>query len=147
MLIRRRKNVIADFSGLPPAPTFSDVSAIGRLIVDDFLNGIVRSGVHRLYRILQHPAPECRHPQAAAIGSHVRGRCKSLNVNPSYPFRFYLRTRSSMRSWIGSSPVYCGPDLSLHLIRVSQRTCFTDDGHAQCHRKCARIDGLAAARV
>jgi F-type H+-transporting ATPase subunit gamma len=37
MLIRRRKNVIADFSGLPPAPSFTDVSAIGRLVVDDFL--------------------------------------------------------------------------------------------------------------
>ena len=36
LLIRLRKNVIADFSGLPPAPTFADVSAIGRLIVDDF---------------------------------------------------------------------------------------------------------------
>ena len=40
MLIRRRKDVVADFSGLPPAPTFSDVSAIGRLIVDDYLNGL-----------------------------------------------------------------------------------------------------------
>jgi F-type H+-transporting ATPase subunit gamma len=40
MLIRRRKNVIADFSNLPPAPTFTDVSAIGRLIVDDFLGGL-----------------------------------------------------------------------------------------------------------
>ena len=40
MLIRRRKNVIADFSGLPPAPTFADVSAIGRLVVDDFLSGL-----------------------------------------------------------------------------------------------------------
>jgi len=40
MLIRRRKNVVADFSGLPPAPNFGDVSAIGRLIVDDYLNGV-----------------------------------------------------------------------------------------------------------
>ena len=40
MLIRRRKDVIADFSGLPPAPTFTDVSAIGRLVVDDFLEGL-----------------------------------------------------------------------------------------------------------
>ena len=40
MLIRRRKDVVADFSGLPPAPTFADVSAIGRLIVDDYLKGL-----------------------------------------------------------------------------------------------------------
>jgi F-type H+-transporting ATPase subunit gamma len=39
LLIRRRKNVIADFSNLPPAPSFMDVSAIGRLAVDEFLKG------------------------------------------------------------------------------------------------------------
>jgi F-type H+-transporting ATPase subunit gamma len=39
MLVRRRKNVIAEFSHLPAAPTFSDVSAIGRLAVDEFLSG------------------------------------------------------------------------------------------------------------
>ncbi|MBI3153528.1 MAG: ATP synthase F1 subunit gamma [Chloroflexi bacterium] len=41
LLIRRRKNVIADFSNLPAAPTFMDVSAIGRLAVDEFLKGSV----------------------------------------------------------------------------------------------------------
>ncbi len=39
MLIRRRKNVIAEFSHLPAAPSFTDVSAIGRLAVDEFLSG------------------------------------------------------------------------------------------------------------
>jgi F-type H+-transporting ATPase subunit gamma len=39
MLVRRRKNVIAEFSHLPAAPTFADVSAIGRLAVDEFLFG------------------------------------------------------------------------------------------------------------
>lgn len=41
MLIRRRKNVIAEFSNLPAAPSFADVSAIGRLAVDEFLSGKV----------------------------------------------------------------------------------------------------------
>ncbi|MFZ2097642.1 MAG: ATP synthase F1 subunit gamma [Anaerolineales bacterium] len=41
MLVRRRKNVIAEFSHLPAAPTFADVSAIGRLAVDEFLSGKV----------------------------------------------------------------------------------------------------------
>lgn len=41
LLIRRRKDVIADFSNLPTAPSFADVSAIGRLAVDSFLNGEV----------------------------------------------------------------------------------------------------------
>ena len=39
LLMRRRRNVIADFSHLPAAPSFADVSAIGRLVVDDFLSG------------------------------------------------------------------------------------------------------------
>jgi len=41
LLIRRRKQVMADFSNLPAAPSFADVSAIGRLVVDSFLNGEV----------------------------------------------------------------------------------------------------------
>ena len=39
LLIRRRQNVIADFSNLPAAPSFMDVSAIGRLAVDEFVKG------------------------------------------------------------------------------------------------------------
>ena len=39
LLIRRHKPVIADFSGLSAAPTFADVSAIGRLAVDEFQRG------------------------------------------------------------------------------------------------------------
>jgi len=41
LLIRRRKPVIADFSNLPAAPSFMDVSAIGRLAVDEFMKGDV----------------------------------------------------------------------------------------------------------
>jgi len=39
LMLRRRKEVIAEFSNLPAAPTFADISAIGRLAVDEFLNG------------------------------------------------------------------------------------------------------------
>jgi F-type H+-transporting ATPase subunit gamma len=41
LLIRRGKKVIADFSNLPAAPTFADVSAIGRLAVEEFKTGAV----------------------------------------------------------------------------------------------------------
>ena len=41
LLFRRGKNVIADFSRLPAAPSFADTSAIGRLAVDSFMNGEV----------------------------------------------------------------------------------------------------------
>jgi F-type H+-transporting ATPase subunit gamma len=37
MMIRRRKEIIAEFSNLPAAPAFADVSAIGRIAVDEFL--------------------------------------------------------------------------------------------------------------
>jgi F-type H+-transporting ATPase subunit gamma len=39
LMMRRRQNVIAEFSNLPAAPTYADVSAIGRLAVDEFLAG------------------------------------------------------------------------------------------------------------
>ena len=39
LLMRRRLNVIAEFSNLPAAPSFVDVSAIGRLAVDEYLKG------------------------------------------------------------------------------------------------------------
>jgi len=41
LLLRRRKDVMAEFSNLPAAPAFVDVSAIGRLAVDEFLEGNV----------------------------------------------------------------------------------------------------------
>jgi F-type H+-transporting ATPase subunit gamma len=47
MLLRRRKNVIAEFSNLPAAPAFSDISPIGRLVVDEFLAG----NVDRVYLV------------------------------------------------------------------------------------------------
>ena len=39
LLMRRRKKVIAEFSNLPAAPSFADVSAIGHMAVDEFLKG------------------------------------------------------------------------------------------------------------
>lgn len=39
LLARRRKPLLADFSNLPAAPSFADVSAIGRLAVDEFQKG------------------------------------------------------------------------------------------------------------
>ena len=41
LLLRMHKPVIADFSNLPSAPKFTAVSAIGRLVVDDFVKGEV----------------------------------------------------------------------------------------------------------
>ena len=38
MMIRRGADIMAEFSNLPAAPSFVDVSAIGRLAVDEFLD-------------------------------------------------------------------------------------------------------------
>jgi F-type H+-transporting ATPase subunit gamma len=37
LMLRLGKDILAEFSNLPPAPTYNDVSAIGRLAVDEFL--------------------------------------------------------------------------------------------------------------
>ncbi|GAB4480809.1 MAG: F0F1 ATP synthase subunit gamma [Anaerolineales bacterium] len=37
LLLRLKMNVIAEFSNLPAAPTFNDVSAIGKLAIEEFL--------------------------------------------------------------------------------------------------------------
>lgn len=39
MLLRRRQDVLGEFSNLPASPRFTDVSAIGRLVIDEFLSG------------------------------------------------------------------------------------------------------------
>ncbi len=39
MLARRRQTIKADFSHLPAAPSFADVSAIGRIAVEEYLEG------------------------------------------------------------------------------------------------------------
>ncbi|HEC62596.1 MAG TPA: ATP synthase F1 subunit gamma [bacterium] len=41
LMIRRRKEIVAEFSNLPADPSFTDVTAIGRVAVDEFLLGRV----------------------------------------------------------------------------------------------------------
>jgi F-type H+-transporting ATPase subunit gamma len=48
LMVRRRKNIMAEFSNLPAAPSFADVSAIGRVVVDEFLTGDADE-VHLVY--------------------------------------------------------------------------------------------------
>jgi F-type H+-transporting ATPase subunit gamma len=39
MIIRRGKDILAEFSDLPAEPTYADASAIGRLVIDEYLSG------------------------------------------------------------------------------------------------------------
>jgi F-type H+-transporting ATPase subunit gamma len=50
LLLRRRLSIVAEFSNLPADPSFTDVSAIGRLAVDEFL----AEKVDRVYLVYTH---------------------------------------------------------------------------------------------
>jgi F-type H+-transporting ATPase subunit gamma len=50
LLLRRHLPIMAEFSNLPADPTFTDVSAIGRLAVDEFLTG----KADRVYLVYTH---------------------------------------------------------------------------------------------
>jgi len=50
LLLRRRLSIMAEFSNLPADPSFTDVSAIGRLAVDEFLAG----RADRVYLVYTH---------------------------------------------------------------------------------------------
>jgi F-type H+-transporting ATPase subunit gamma len=39
LMIRRRQEIVAEFSNLPAAPSYQDVSAIGRIAVEEYLLG------------------------------------------------------------------------------------------------------------
>jgi F-type H+-transporting ATPase subunit gamma len=39
LLLRRQKNVVGEYSHIPPNPSYGDVSAIGRHVVEEFLTG------------------------------------------------------------------------------------------------------------
>lgn len=41
MMLRRGADIIAEFSNLPPEPSFADISAIGRVAIDEYLSGKV----------------------------------------------------------------------------------------------------------
>ena len=48
LMYRRGKSIMAEFSNLPAQPSFADVSAIGRLAVDEYLSGKTDE-VHLVY--------------------------------------------------------------------------------------------------
>ncbi len=72
LMIRRRQKVLAEFSNLPAAPSFADVSAIGRLAVDHFLTGDVDEVylvyTHFVNLVRQEPAMKKLLPLEVAAG-------------------------------------------------------------------------------
>ncbi len=74
MLARRRRTVRADFSHLPNAPTFADLSAIGRLVVEEYLDGkadqvyLAYTRFHNMLR--QEPVIRKLLPLDVEVGGH-----------------------------------------------------------------------------
>lgn len=76
LLIRREKNVIAEFSDLPAEPSYADVSVIGLMAVEEFLSGNVDQ-VHLVYtrfinRMDQKPVRKKLLPIEAGEDERVR---------------------------------------------------------------------------
>jgi F-type H+-transporting ATPase subunit gamma len=62
MLARRQKELLAEFSQLPSPPSFMDVSAIGRLLVDEFVSQRVDEVyvAYTEFRTMLHQEPRVR---------------------------------------------------------------------------------------
>lgn len=78
MMIRRGNQVMAEFSDIPNAPTFSDLSFIGRMAIDEYLKGNVDQ-VYVAYTefrnmIKQEPVIEKLLPLDIEITSQTHGR-------------------------------------------------------------------------
>jgi F-type H+-transporting ATPase subunit gamma len=95
LLVRRRQNVVAEFTGLPDKPSFNDIAPIGRLLVDDFLSGrtdrVVLAYTDFINMIRQEPRigqvlplqPESEDARQAAGEVRVRGPLAAYIYEPS----------------------------------------------------------------
>ncbi len=104
LLLRRRLNVTADFSGLPAAPSFVDVSAIGRMVVQEFLEGradeVYLAYTDFINMLRQEPVIK----KLLRAGSGNRHRAGWKTSSRSRPFRQPTPTnRRSAKFWMKSS--------------------------------------------
>jgi len=95
LLIRRKQNVVAEFVNLPSNPTYADSAAIGRLLVDDFLNGqtdrVYLAYTDFVNMLRQEPRvvqvlplqPESAHAQEAGEGAKTNKLLAAYEYEPS----------------------------------------------------------------
>jgi F-type H+-transporting ATPase subunit gamma len=83
LMLRRRKSILAEFSNLPAAPTFSDVSAIGRIAVDEFLAGNVDEVyvVYTNFVSLGRQEPTIKKLLPLEVGESGDGRVQDFSRN------------------------------------------------------------------
>lgn len=92
LMLRRRKEVLAEFSNLPAAPSFADVSAIGRLAVDEFLLGKVDE-VYLVYTDfinLARQEPAVKKLLPLEISSEGEGRVQEFGRSERGPAATYI---------------------------------------------------------
>lgn len=91
LMIRRRQTIVAEFSNLPAAPSYADVSAIGRLAVDDFLNGRVDEVylVYTNFINLVHQVPLVKKLLPLEVEAEG-GRVMDTTAAPSGPAATYI---------------------------------------------------------
>ena len=89
LMARRGKDILAEFSNLPAAPSFADVSAIGRLAVEEFLNESCDEVylVYTDFRSMAHQVPTLQKLlplEFQAEGARVVGFTESKPSSASY---------------------------------------------------------------
>jgi F-type H+-transporting ATPase subunit gamma len=89
LMARRGKDILAEFSNLPAAPSFADVSAIGRLAVEEFLNESCDEVylVYTNFRSMAHQVPTLQKLlplEFQAKGARVVGFAESKPSSASY---------------------------------------------------------------
>ena len=92
LMIRRRREIIAEFSNLPAAPSFADVSAIGRVVVDEFLEG--RSDevylVYTDFISMIHQVPAMKKLLPLEVGEQGDGRVQEYAPAERGPVAAYI---------------------------------------------------------
>lgn len=90
ILSRRKVDILAEFSDLPAEPTFADVSAIGRLVMDEFVAGradqvflIYTDFVNLLNQIPQHKLLLPVSFEPLPIGENVNSSISATPVRDS----------------------------------------------------------------
>lgn len=98
LMIRRRKEIIAEFSNLPAAPSFADVSAIGRVAVDEFLEG--RSDevylVYTDFISMVHQVPAMKKLLPLEVGEQGNGRVQEYAAAERGPVAAYIYEPSQL---------------------------------------------------
>jgi F-type H+-transporting ATPase subunit gamma len=93
LIHRRRKNIVAEFINLPATPSFPDVSAIGRLAVEEFLQG----RADRVYLVytdfisIIKQIPNIKLLLPLELGAEAgEGRVMDYGAHPSGPAAAYI---------------------------------------------------------